>query len=384
MSQVLFANNATTTLAGAISNTATTANLASGTGALFPSPSGSQYFVMTFTDQSTGLLHEIVHVTAISGDTITIVRAQEGTSAQGWDAGDLAQNLCTAGTMQALMQQGGNYSADSGTANAITITITPAPTSLTQLIGVPLYIKKIASANTGALTINPNGLGNTVTQFPSGAAIPSGGAPASGILAVMYDGTEFELLSVTAPATTAPAHGAQYFSSTGTFTVPTGVTQIYAEVWGGGGGSSGGNGASGAAGGYAAGWLTVTPAATITATVGTGGAAASSGGTAGTGVTSTFSTLSATGGTGGAAGPGAGGSGSGGTLNISGQAGIDLTGGSDITNAVGGSAPRGGLGGTLNGSALSLLPTAPGGAGGADFNTAAGQAGAAGGIYVTW
>ena len=101
---ILFANNALSTLAGAITNTATTANLTAGTGALFPTPSGGNYFVMSFTDAATGLLEEIVHVTAISGDTITIVRGQEGTTDQNWAAGDLAQNRLTAGQMQAMVQ----------------------------------------------------------------------------------------------------------------------------------------------------------------------------------------------------------------------------------------------------------------------------------------
>lgn len=105
MSTILWANNATTTLAGGISNVATTAVLAAGTGVEFPSPGVGQYFTMTFNDAATGLLDEIVHVTNVSGDTITIVRAQEGTTAQSWSAGDLASNLLTAGSLAALVQQ---------------------------------------------------------------------------------------------------------------------------------------------------------------------------------------------------------------------------------------------------------------------------------------
>ena len=108
MSTILFANNASSTLAAPISNVATTANLAAGTGVSFPSPSGGQYFVMTFTDAATQLINEIVHVTARSGDTLTIVRNQEGTVAPsgGWNAGDLAANLWTAGQAGAMLQAG--------------------------------------------------------------------------------------------------------------------------------------------------------------------------------------------------------------------------------------------------------------------------------------
>jgi hypothetical protein len=102
MSTILFANLGKSTLAGGITNVATTVNLAVGTGVLFPAPGAGQYFVATFTDALTGLLNEIVHVTNITGDVATIVRAQESTTALAWLAGDLFDNLCTAGTMQSL------------------------------------------------------------------------------------------------------------------------------------------------------------------------------------------------------------------------------------------------------------------------------------------
>lgn len=109
---ILFYNNAITTLAGAITNVATTANLAAGSGILFtPGPSTGQYFKMTFIDAATKNLNEIVHVTAIATDTITIVRGQEGTTPLNWAAGDLAQNLCTAGTLNSLLQTIGNVTA---------------------------------------------------------------------------------------------------------------------------------------------------------------------------------------------------------------------------------------------------------------------------------
>jgi hypothetical protein len=99
---ILWANNASSTLAGPILAGATSANLAAGTGALFPSPAGGQYYVMTFTDAATGLIREITHVTARTGDAVTLVRAQEGTASVNWAAGDFAENLVTAGQMASL------------------------------------------------------------------------------------------------------------------------------------------------------------------------------------------------------------------------------------------------------------------------------------------
>lgn len=101
---VLFANNSLSTLAASISDVAVSATLATGTGARFPNPTGSDYFMLTFSDAATGLTNEIVKVTARSGDVITIVRAQEGTSAQAWSSGDGANGLITAGALSAFFQ----------------------------------------------------------------------------------------------------------------------------------------------------------------------------------------------------------------------------------------------------------------------------------------
>lgn len=105
MPLILFANNAATTLAAPITSSATTANLTVGTGSLFPGPTGGNLYVGTFVDAATGLLNEIVNVSAMSGDTIsTMVRGQEATTAKAWLAGDLFSNFVTAGTMTAMVQ----------------------------------------------------------------------------------------------------------------------------------------------------------------------------------------------------------------------------------------------------------------------------------------
>lgn len=97
---LLAANNAQTVLASGISASATSITVNTGTGALFPSPSsGTSFFKLTFIDAATGQLSEIVHVTARSGDTMTIERGQEGTSARAWSANDIAANMMTAGTL---------------------------------------------------------------------------------------------------------------------------------------------------------------------------------------------------------------------------------------------------------------------------------------------
>jgi len=111
---LLFANNDQTTLAGSITNTATTATLAAGTGALFPSPGTGQYFLGSFFDAATGLLTEIVKVTSIVGDSIVMVRAQEGTAARAWNANDIFGGFITAGALGAMLQGSGGISLAHG------------------------------------------------------------------------------------------------------------------------------------------------------------------------------------------------------------------------------------------------------------------------------
>ena len=102
---LLAANNAQTTIAAAINATATTVSLAAGTGTLFPAPvSGTSYFKLTLIDAATEQLTEIVHVTARSGDSLTILRGQEGTTARAWSANDIAANMLTAGSIALLAQ----------------------------------------------------------------------------------------------------------------------------------------------------------------------------------------------------------------------------------------------------------------------------------------
>lgn len=93
----LFTNNGVATLGSAATSGATSLTLASGTGALFPNPVAPDYFVATLAN-SGETAFEIVKVTARSGDTLTVVRAQEGTTAAAWASGDKCELRLTAGS----------------------------------------------------------------------------------------------------------------------------------------------------------------------------------------------------------------------------------------------------------------------------------------------
>src|SRR6516162_8940121 len=128
---ILFANNASTTISGSITAASTTVALAAGTGVSFPQPTGGNFYVATFYDQQTKTINEIIHVTAMAGDVATIIRAQEGTTAKVWNAGDIFANLITAGTLNAFVQAG------TGPANTSIVYVgTDTSTDPTHIIAV--------------------------------------------------------------------------------------------------------------------------------------------------------------------------------------------------------------------------------------------------------
>jgi hypothetical protein len=91
---VILKNNAFGFLQSAISNSDTAIVLQSGFGANFPNLSAGEYFYATVAP--TAGASEIVKVVARSGDTLTIVRAQEGTSALSFPAGSRTELRVTA------------------------------------------------------------------------------------------------------------------------------------------------------------------------------------------------------------------------------------------------------------------------------------------------
>ena len=118
---IRWANNANSALTGAINAAATSITVTTGTGAEFPQITSGQYFVATFIKNGNPLIYEIVRVTAISSDTMTIVRGQEGTTALSWVQGDLIAAQITAGTLANSLQDATTISAvTSGTGATLT------------------------------------------------------------------------------------------------------------------------------------------------------------------------------------------------------------------------------------------------------------------------
>lgn len=109
--------------------------------------------------------------------------------------------------MPAKQQQSGlAISADdTGLVNALVVTLFPALSSYAKY--GRLYVKA-ANTNTSASTINVNGLGTKAITYMDGSALNTGAIQAGEILALDYDGTQYQLLNpLVRPATNAEALG---------------------------------------------------------------------------------------------------------------------------------------------------------------------------------
>lgn len=270
-----------------------------------------------------------------------------------WDEVVGLATLATASSVTAVQEavQEASYTngSDSGAVNAYVIALSPAPAALTP--GMMVAIDNIVASNTGASTLNVNGLGALPIEFPGGAALAGGEIVAGygALLRLNHAGTAWILLDSTGAkvgptptagdnstklATTAFVSGTfrsvnvQTFTASGTYTPSANMRYCRIEVIGGGAGGGGATagssnascGGGGGAGGYAVG---VYSAAQIGAsqaiTIGAGGAGGASGGAGGAGGTTSVGTLITAGGgnagSGGGAGAGSGAA-NGGSSNV--------------------------------------------------------------------
>jgi len=316
---LLFANNARSTVSGSITAVATSVTLATGTGVLFPNPNNAigEYFKLTFTDQATGLINEIVHGIAVVGDVVTIVRAQEGTTALAWNAGDFAVNMWTKNSANAMLQapQVQNNTINSVTAGGTSdaITATYAPVYAAWVDGMTFFAKITAANTTTTPTISPNGLTAKTIVKINGVALKVGDLAVGMIAEFKYSSTLDKVL-LQNPATQGGLINYQIFSTVGTatYTPTAGTNYVIVEAVGGGGaggscsGASAGNaaaGGGGVAGAYGKGKYT-SAFSGVTVTVGAGGTPGTAGNQPGGngGTTSFGALLSCPGGTGGGGG----------------------------------------------------------------------------------
>jgi len=227
-----FANNADSTLNGAINNSTTSIVVANGSS--FPSVGDFRLIIGSDPDTA-----EYVLATARSGNTITVVRGQEGSSPQSWVDGTTVTHILTKGAVEALRD---------------------------TLKGKTLHssLETISNPQDGyALTwINIDGYWAARPGSPF-TVVGNELSTTGNITAAKYS-------SGTIPLTTV---GYSYVSDANqSFTVPAGVTSLKVKMWGPGGGTgnysaSGGGGA----GGYSTGFISVTPGEQLILVIGSGG-----------------------------------------------------------------------------------------------------------------
>jgi hypothetical protein len=105
MSIILFADNASTTLAAGIANSDTSITVATGTGVLFPAPSAGQIAFATLEDVSGNI--EIVTITARTTDTFVVTRGTDGTTPRAFASGTRFEMRVTMGMLNVFLQKTG-------------------------------------------------------------------------------------------------------------------------------------------------------------------------------------------------------------------------------------------------------------------------------------
>jgi hypothetical protein len=213
MANMLFANNANTTLNGGITAVATSMVVTSATG--FPSPTGSQYFYCTLADAATQTTIEIVKVTAVSGTTFTIVRGQDGTSGTAFSSGavvslrlvraslndfpKLDENNTftyapTFNTALAVGSGGTGVTSATGTGAGASVVLSQAPAINSPVITsyststVPLKVLGLSGQITELFDVYTYSGGSCIFQINSSGAISTGTWNGS-VIGAAYGGT---------------------------------------------------------------------------------------------------------------------------------------------------------------------------------------------------
>jgi len=162
-----------------------------------------QIYLMMYDGTQWELLSVGLDVSASTSQAGIVLLAANSDVAGG---SDTAKAVTAQGVAKAVQSGGYSYAADSGSANNITISLTPAPAA--YVAGLAIEVK-VNVTNTGATTINVNGLGAKVVQV-GGVALTAGQLVAGQIYCMIYDGSNFQLQTTAAPTITAFS-----FSSTG-------------------------------------------------------------------------------------------------------------------------------------------------------------------------
>lgn len=167
-----FTNNATATLAASLSTSSTSITVTTSQGALFPTLSAGDYFFATLINSSNNI--EIVKITARASDTLTAVRAQEGTTALTWNAADRLELRITKAVLENFAQlDSANTFAGATTFSAATTlssAVTYGGVTLSNAVtGTGAMVLAASPALTGVPTAPTAASGTSTTQVATTA-----------------------------------------------------------------------------------------------------------------------------------------------------------------------------------------------------------------------
>ena len=184
---VVFSNNAKTTLASNVSTSATSITVADGS--VFPALNGSDYTYVTLEDGSGNV--EIVKVTALSSNALTVVRAQDNTSARAFSSGDKCELRLTAAGLNEVASQADtdtNTTYSVGDGGLTQINFTSADN--TKLDGIAV------NANNYTLPFTDNSTNwNTAYTYSQVGHLPLAGGTLTGNLLINSANAEVNLRS---------------------------------------------------------------------------------------------------------------------------------------------------------------------------------------------
>lgn len=125
-------------------------------------------------------LRALWRVNGKKADNVTPVNAEVGTD----DAG------LAAAMLHLLQRAQQSYAVDAGAANALVVTLAPAPAEIKA--GMHLRVK-VAATNTAAATIAVNGAAAAPIKHPDGSALSADDLIAGGVAWLVFDGAAWQL-----------------------------------------------------------------------------------------------------------------------------------------------------------------------------------------------
>lgn len=193
-------------------------------------------------DLPTGLTHLNIYNNRIKGINFTIKTARPNLTA------------IALGNLSSLVDGTGNNSASNSTA---------AGSAVNENGGAGGTGGNNSNGSNASSSLTSAGGGGGGGSLSSGAVTRNGGNGAKGLIQITYTSGTTDVVTTS--------------NTTGTFSVPAGITRLFVECWGAGGGGAGrpsspnGGAAGGGGGAYACDYVTVTPSTVYNYTIGAAG-----------------------------------------------------------------------------------------------------------------